>query len=88
MMKNKSILVFFIFLLGLIKYILFNHLEVFNPFGKLNRLISWLLILPSFILGTYFTIVVLKDFINQKEKKIINLLMVIPFVIFYFFYFS
>ena len=85
-MKNSRI-VLIIFFLVLIKDILFNYLEVFNPYGKLNRLVSYLLILPLFIIGSYLTMKILKKFVNPNERNVIDLLMVIPFVLLLVFYF-
>ena len=84
--KQKSVIVFLIFIVVLIKYILFNYLEIFHPYGKLNGLISWFVVLPLFILGSYIVVMVLRDNLTTK-KSIIDIMLVIPFILFFVYFF-
>lgn len=84
--KEKSFSVFLIFIVVLVKYILFNYLEIFHPYGKLNGLISWAIVLPLFILGSYLVVMVLRDNLTTK-KSIIDIVLVIPFILFFVYFF-
>lgn len=81
-LTKNSIVVFLIFLFILIKYIIFNHLELFHPYGRLNKLISFYLIFPLLILGVGLTLMVIIKFLTNKEKNVINLILTFPFILF------
>lgn len=86
-MKKKPLIVFLIFIVALIKYILINHLELIHPYGKLSGLISWCIILPLFIWGSYLVIIVLKNVLTNKKMNIIDILLILPFILFFTYFF-
>ena len=85
--RTQSIITFVIFIIILIKHYLFNILQVFPPYGKENRLVSWVFILPLIIIGTILFINVTIQTFKSFKKNIIKLYLTLPFVILVFYLF-
>lgn len=86
-LRNKSILSFTLFLLCVTKYYLINYLQLIPVYGKSNRIISWLIIVPIMIIGSYLSVQVLYHSKKTIKKYLLDIILVLPmlFLIFYFF---
>ena len=81
--RAKSIICFIFFTAILIKDFLVDYLHVIPVRSPANRVISWFIIFPLTIIGTFIALQVLKEiFLNRKSKiriaDTINLLLSIP----------
>jgi hypothetical protein len=85
---NKKVLVSFIFFcIIFIKDILISDLKIIPIRSPTNRMLSWFVILPIFIVGLLFSIQYLyKTFLRNRDfndnKKYINVLLAIPMILY------
>jgi hypothetical protein len=74
------------FFLCLVKYWMFNYLEMFSP--PLDRAVSWYVILPICFVGVVFTgFSVIRIFKEQTNQKYLDALLSVPFVILFVYFF-
>ncbi len=80
-----TVVVFFICLL---KYLVFNVWECFPVYGTLNRIISWVFILPLILYGLFLSIQIVAHNIKFKKLRDFNNYLILPFIAFvvYFFF--
>lgn len=81
---------FFIFTFCISKYLLIYIFEIIPKYGDLNRLISWLFILPLTIIGFLISVIILFKSHKEIKTNYINILLVLPmiFYVLYFFIFK
>ena len=81
--RKKAILVFMFFIVCLLKYYLFNVIEIFPLYGRENGLISWLVIVPVILTGCYLALNVIFSYLLKRHNaRFIDLLLVLPILIF------
>jgi hypothetical protein len=85
--KLQSIIVFVIFLICILSYYLINIIGVIPVYGKENRLISWLIILPLTIIGLILSINVIFNTIKNFRENFLYLVLVIPFLLYFVYFF-
>ena len=88
---KKSIISLVIFLICILKYYLFNIIEIYPKYGNINRLVSWVLIMPLILTGLILSLkVIFNTFKNNDVKaNILNIILVFPlllFILYFFFY--
>jgi len=59
-MNRNALISFIIFIIILAKYILVNRVQIISPYGPGNRIISYLIILPLMLIGTFLSLRVIK----------------------------
>lgn len=88
--NKKALISFLIFIIIISKYILINKFEIIPQYGILNRALSWFIIMPLILIGTFFSFRVLRENYLQKINKNkrffdYNLLMSIPTLLCFFY---
>lgn len=80
----KSTVVFFIFLLCLIKYLLVNKFELVPKYSPVNGFISWCIIMPISVVGCFLSINVTKKYFHRIRNKVLsfNILLVTPMLVY------
>ncbi len=85
--KIQSIVVFVIFLICTLRYYLINVFDLLPIYGKGNKLISWLIILPLTIIGLILSINVIFNTIKNFRENFLYLVLVIPFLLYFVYFF-
>ncbi len=85
--KYQSMIVLAIFLICILKYYLINIVEIIPVYGKGNRQISWLVILPLTIIGLILSINVIFNTIKNFRENFLYLVLVIPFILYFVYFF-
>lgn len=67
--KISAVISFILTIICLIKYYLFNILQVFPIYCKENRMVSWIIIFPAILIGSCLSLYVLFKFKNQEKNK-------------------
>jgi magnesium-transporting ATPase (P-type) len=76
----NALISFIIFIIIVCKDILVSYIQIIPERSPLNRLISWLLILPFSIIGTILSIKVVKYYIfywNDKHRILIDKILIL-----------
>jgi hypothetical protein len=82
-MNRPAILSFVIFLIIVAKDILINELELLSPYGRENRLISWLLIMPLFFVGLFLSVSAIRKQLTSKSRFLnTNTFLVLPMLLY------
>gem|GEM_PF-3010783 len=81
--RSKAIICFIFFLIVIIKDFLVNYLHLIPVRSPANRFISWFIILPLTLAGTFMALQILKEIFLAKKSKIkmpdtINVLLSFP----------
>jgi hypothetical protein len=89
--RHKAILSFVIFMIIIVKDILVSYLDIVPERSKVNRTISWFIILPLAIVGFILSVQVIKELYLAKVKTHkrflnLNLYLSVP-MMFWFLYF-
>lgn len=88
---KNAIISFIIFIICILKYYFFNIIEIYPKYGNVNRLVSWILIMPLILIGFILSLKVIFNAFKSNDLKIriLNILLVLPllFCIVYFFFY-
>lgn len=89
--RHKAILSFVIFLIVIVKDILVSYIELIPERSKVNRTISWFVILPLAIVGFIFSIQVIKETYlakvkNNKHFLSLNLYLSLPMLVWFLYF--
>lgn len=82
--NRKALTSFIIFCIVLLKDVLVSDLKLIPVRAPINRLISWLFILPITIIGIVFSIqVIRKKYLNRDDHFLdINLFLALPILLY------
>jgi hypothetical protein len=89
--RYKAILSVVIFLIIIVKDFLVSYLELIPERSKVNRTISWFVILPLAFVGFIFSIQVIKETCLAKAKKnkrflTLNLCLSLPMLVWFLYF--
>jgi hypothetical protein len=89
LVENKmGIIPFIIVLIIWLKYYLFNYMQIVPIYGPQHRLVSWLIILPLFLISLCFSVFNLVSFYkNRNRKNLFAVLFSIPFILDFIYFF-
>ena len=74
--EKRAIMSFAIFLLCVVKYFIFNYTDIFPKYGDINRIISWIIVIPLMCIGLILSINVI-----FTSKKLLDILLSIPLIL-------
>ena len=74
--EKRAIMSFAIFLLCVVKYFIFNYTDIFPKYGDINRIISWIIVIPLMCIGLILSINVI-----FTSKKLLDILLSIPIIL-------
>ncbi len=84
--KLLSILSFVIFLINMIKYYLINVEQLIYSYSPQNGLMS-LILFPIIIIGLIFSLIVIVKNIFYNKRSILNVILSMPLIIFFIYFF-
>lgn len=79
---KKALFSFIIFITCILKYYLFNVIQIYPIYGNINGLVSWLIILPLLLIGLFFSFKIIFKSVIDFRNNIGNLLLSIPLIVF------